>query len=329
MQRSRHPALGLVIALVSAATFATSGAFAKPLLLAGWSPGLVVALRITLAAACLLVPSLRALRTHGPQIWAHRWLIAAYGAFAVAGCQLTYFNAVRHLSVGVALLLEYLAPTLIVLLVWLRTGRAPNRLTGAGVVASLLGLVLVLDVTGGARVSGAGLVWGMLAACCLVVYFVLGAKVGEVVPPLAMAGLGLAAGASVLWLAGLVGALDMHRGASLVDVAGHVLPWWACLLVIGVVAGAVAYVTGIAAVAMLGATVSSFVALTEVLFAVVVAWLVLGELPTWVQLGGGALVLAGVVLVRTGGGESAPEPIASAAAGEPVLGAAAAAGARN
>ena len=40
--------------------------------------------------------------------------------------------------------------------------------------------------------------------------------------------------------------------------------------------------------------------LTEVLFAVLLAWLLLGELPTPVQLTGGVLILAGVGAVRVG-----------------------------
>ena len=47
-------------------------------------------------------------------------------------------------------------------------------------------------------------------------------------------------------------------------------------------------------------TLASFVGLTEVLFAVLFAWLVLGELPGAVQLLGGAVILAGIVAVRLG-----------------------------
>jgi len=45
---------------------------------------------------------------------------------------------------------------------------------------------------------------------------------------------------------------------------------------------------------------ASFVALGEVLAAVIWAWLLLGELPRPVQLAGGLLVLAGVVVVKLG-----------------------------
>ena len=47
-----------------------------------------------------------------------------------------------------------------------------------------------------------------------------------------------------------------------------------------------------------GPTLGSFVGLTEVIFAVLFAWLVLDELPAAVQLAGGALIVAGVALVR-------------------------------
>src|SRR5690606_37804267 len=59
-----------------------------------------------------------------------------------------------------------------------------------------------------------------------------------------------------------------------------------------------AYVAGIGANRILGARLASFVGLTEVLFAILFAWLVLGELPTLVQFFGGVLILAGVTLVR-------------------------------
>ena len=85
--------------------------------------------------------------------------------------------------------------------------------------------------------------------------------------------------------------------ATLGDVA---LPWWLLVGLLGVVTAALAYVTGIAAGRRLGSRVASFVALSEVLMAVLFAWLLLDELPTTAQLLGGLLVLAGVVLVKVG-----------------------------
>lgn len=295
----RHPRVGLGVALVSAAAFGTSGAFGKSLLLGGWSPGAVVTLRITLAALVLLVPMLVSLRGRWPALRRNAWVVVGYGLTGVAGCQLAYFYAVTHLSVGVALLLEYLAPVLIVGWLWLRHRQAPGRLTLVGVALAAGGLLLVLDVVGGASVSPVGIAWGLGAAICLVLYFLLAAHVDDDLPPIGLAGGGLLVGSFALCGAAATGLLDVTRGASEVPLGVVVVPWWVPVLVIALVAAAFAYVTGVAAVRMLGAKVASFVALTEVLFAVLFAWVVLAELPTPVQLVGGVLIVGGLVAVRS------------------------------
>jgi drug/metabolite transporter (DMT)-like permease len=76
--------------------------------------------------------------------------------------------------------------------------------------------------------------------------------------------------------------------------------WWVPVLGLGVVTAAIAYGTGIAATRRLGSRLASFVGLIEVLAALGFAWVLLGEVPQPVQLMGGALVLAGVVVVRSG-----------------------------
>lgn len=78
------------------------------------------------------------------------------------------------------------------------------------------------------------------------------------------------------------------------------MPWWIPAAVLGVVTAAVAYSLGIAAGRRLGSRVMSFVGLSEVLFAVLFAWAALAELPTAVQLLGGGLIVAGVIIVRSG-----------------------------
>jgi drug/metabolite transporter (DMT)-like permease len=61
MQRSSTSA-GLVIAVIAAATFGTSGALVKPLLEAGWSPAAAVTVRALLGGLVLLPFALVALR---------------------------------------------------------------------------------------------------------------------------------------------------------------------------------------------------------------------------------------------------------------------------
>lgn len=297
--QARPTGVGLWFALASAATFATSGPFAKSLLLEGWSSGAVVLLRVGGAALVLAAPTWLALRGRWSLVRRNLGAVLAYGAVAVAGCQVSYFYAVQRLDVGVALLLEYLGIVLVVLWVWLRSRRAPGRLTGLGVLLAVAGLALVLDLTGQSRPDLVGVLWGLLAATGLATYFVLAAEESDL-PPVALAGAGMAAGAVVLALLGAVGLLPMHFSAAPVTLRGVELPWWTAIGELALVAAAAAYLLGIFAARRLGSTVASFVGLTEVLFAVVFAWLLLGELPHLVQLAGGVLIVGGVVAVRAG-----------------------------
>ena len=122
----RTPVVGLLVALASAATFGSSGTFGQALLASGWSPGAIVTARITGAALVMLVPAALAMHGHWHLLRRNIGRIIAYGIFAVAGCQFAYFMAVDHLSVGVALLLEYTAPILVVGWLWATTGRRPS-----------------------------------------------------------------------------------------------------------------------------------------------------------------------------------------------------------
>jgi drug/metabolite transporter (DMT)-like permease len=302
---TRSTSAGISIGLVSAATFATSGPFAKSLLENSWTPGSVVFLRIAGAALLLLVPTVRALDGQWHLLRRGWGQVVAYGVAAVAVPQLGFFYAVQHLSVGVALLLEYLGLVLVVAWQCLVARRLPRVPTVIGIVLALVGLVLVLDLPSiafgsGARVDGVGVVWGLIAATGLASYFLLSGHAAEQpLPPMVLGGGGLVVGAVTFALLGLGGLLPMSFDSRPVLLAGAELPWWSAVLELAVIAAATAYVTGIVAARVLGAKLASFVGLSEVMFAVLFAWVLLGELPRAVQLLGGLFILAGVVSVRS------------------------------
>jgi drug/metabolite transporter (DMT)-like permease len=291
-------ASGLGIALFSSAVFGISGSFAKALLETGWTPGAAVTARLTGAALILAIPAIPALRGRWHQLRDNWATIVLFGLIGVAACQLFYFNAVARLSVGVALLLEYLAPVIIVLWLWAASRKRPRALTFGGTLLSLAGLVLVLDLTGTVKIDVIGVFWGMAAAVCLAMYFFITAKENDSLPPIVLAAGGLMLGAVVMWLAGATGLLPMAFSTADTRLGPWITPWWVSLGGLVVLATVLAYVSGIMAARALGSKVASFVALTEVLFAVVWAWLLLGELPGAIQLLGGALIVGGVILVR-------------------------------
>ena len=296
----RRADLGLVAAVVSAAAFGTSGPFAKALLTAGWTPGSIVLLRVGGAALVLLVPALLACRGRWDGVRANVPVILTFGLVAVAACQVAYFNAVGRLPIGVALLLEYSGTVLVVLWVWFRTRRAPARLTVLGAVTALAGLALVLDIAGQSRPDPVGVLWGLAAAVGLATYFISSSHGGDGLPPVVLAAFGMAVGAVALGALGAARWLPMSFGSADVVVAGRDLPWWTAIAELALLAAAAAYLLGTYAVRALGSTVASFVGLSEVLFAILFAWLLLGELPAPVQLAGGVLVVRGVVAVRLG-----------------------------
>jgi len=320
---ARHRVAGLWLAVLSAGSFGLSGSLASGLMDAGWSAAGAVLVRVGIAALVLAVPAYLTLGGRWPLLVDNAGVILGYGVLAVGGAQLAYFNAVRHMEVGVALLIEYTAPVAVVVWLWLRHGQRPGRLTLVGAMVAAVGLVLVLDLLSGADLSATGVAWALAAMVGAATYFVLSAGDSDL-HPLALAAAGLWLATIVLALAGLAGAIPVETSTASVAYGDSTVPFWLPVVALGIVTAAIAYVSGIAASRRLGPRLASFVALLEVLAGLVFAWLLLGQLPTWVQFVGGLLVLVGVVVVKAGEG-AAPsaagvDPLEVAVAESPATG---------
>jgi drug/metabolite transporter (DMT)-like permease len=305
---------GLGLAVLSAATFGTAGTFATSLLDAGWSPAAAVTARVVIAAVALTIPALLVMRGQWWRVAGSSRSMVGYGLVAVAGAQLCYFNAVEHLSVGIALLLEYLATLLIVLWLWVRRGQRPRRQTMTGIVVVVAGLVLVLDLTGHQRVDLVGVLWGLGAAVGLATFYLLSAAGGDELPPIAMAWGGMTIGGIFLSLLGFAHVLAFHATTDDVQFLHHRTSWLVPVLGLALLAAALAYACGITAARILGAKLASFVGLSEVLFAALFAWLFLDQHLHASQIVGGVLVLVGIAIIRADEREptlerdSSPEP---------------------
>jgi len=297
---ARRARAGLAFAVLAAASFGLSGALAAGLLDTGWSPAALVLCRLGIGAVALTGPALVALRGRWYLLRANAPFLLAFGLVAGAGVQFAYFNAIERLPVAIAILIEYAAPIAVVGWLWARHRQTPTRLTITGAAVAIAGLLLVLNVLSVGSVDGIGVLWALGGMVGCAFFFVVSSGEDNGLPPIVLAVGGLVVGSVALALAGLLGLVEMTAGTGDATYNGVSVAWWVPLLALGVVTAAVSYVSGILASRLLGARLASFVALLEVLFSVVFAWVLLGELPSAVQLLGGVLLLGGVIVVRAG-----------------------------
>lgn len=291
--------MGLGLALLSAVAFGGSGVAAKPLIEAGLDPLHVVWLRVAGAALVMLPLAVR----HRALLRRRPGLLAGFGLLAVAGVQACYFAALSRIPVGVALLIEYLAPALV--LGWVRfvQKRPVTRAAAVGVVLAVGGLACVVEVWSGLGFDVLGLLLALGAACCQVGYFVLsdqGSDAGDEAPdPLGVIAHGLLVGAAVLTVVARPWTMDWSvlRGTASMDgrpVAALVLLAWIVL-----VATVVAYITGVLSVRRLSPQVAGVVACLEAVIATVLAWVLLGEHLSAPQIAGGVIVLVGAFIAQS------------------------------
>jgi drug/metabolite transporter (DMT)-like permease len=298
MQR-KSTTLGLLIALIAAATFGMSGALIKPLLESGWSPAAAVTLRALIGGLVLTPFALLSLRGRWDALWRARWRVLAMAVVGVAGTQLLYFAALQRIPVGTAILIEYMAPLLLVGFAWATSRRMPKAVVLIGSVVALAGLVLVVAPGARGAIDILGLVLAVLAMVGCAVYYVVAARPSDGLPPVALAASGLLIGGVVLGLVGLTGAVPFTASFGETRLFGGTVAWFVPLLIVGVVATAIAYAASITASEMLGSRLASFMGLLEVVAATLYAWILLGEDLTVPQLIGGLLILVGIGFVRS------------------------------
>lgn len=289
---------GLVLGVLAAVAFGIGGPFVRPLLEAGWSSSAAVLCRCVGTFVLLAVPALVLLRGRW-SVLRRTWpTIVAYGAFAVAGTQLLYYSAITRMPVGAALVIEYLAPVIVIGWTWFRTRRRPGRRVLAGSALAVAGLLLVVDLTGSGAADPTGPLLALLAAVGVALYYVVNAQLDPELHPVVLLAASMLVGSALLLLLSAVGVAPLAFAFVDVRLAGAVLPWWLPVAIVVVVSTAAAYLLGIAGGARMGSRLASFVGLLEVLSAVLAAWVLLGDLPAPIQLLGGVLILGGVVLVR-------------------------------
>ena len=268
----------------------------------GIEPVPLAAVRIAGTALVLLVVMVVTGRVARLRVgWRELPLLVVYGIAGVGLVQVSYFVAIQRLPIGLALLLEYLAPLLVALVARFVLREHVGPLLWPALALTLGGLALALQLGGeGGDLDPVGVVAGLVAAVAFATYFLLGERIvrrrdalsttfwGFAVP-------GVLATALVPWW-------DVLADSARVDVrlpeavGGGTVLLLVVVLWVMVLGTLAPFAAETAALRSIPATTVTVVATLEPVGAAVMAWWWFGESLTPLQVVGFVLVLSGVVL---------------------------------
>lgn len=299
---ARDPRLGYLLIITAAVLFGLNGGVSRVAMGSGLSPESFTTLRITGAtlvflayAACFRRAALK--RPRGSAFG----LVVGLGLVGVTALQLTYNVAIDRLPLGIALLIEYLAPVLVVL--WVRfVRREPVRgRMWIAVALAVTGLAVVGQVWNGLAFDALGVVMALLAAVSFATYFLLGEHNMGFDDPLRV----------ILW-AFVVATVAMNliepiwttpslagSTSMLGRLDGFAADPWIVVGIVVVMGTVLPFFLGMAALRHLPATIVTVVAMLEPVIANVLGWVWFRESLTPVQVLGALAVLAGIVLAQT------------------------------
>jgi drug/metabolite transporter (DMT)-like permease len=217
--------------------------------------------------------------------------LAAFGVFGLAMVHYTYFKTISLTNVATAILLEYLAPVLVLLVGVAFMKHKFTWWLPVGVALSVGGSALVVGAVGGEGlvVSPEGIGWGLLSAAFFAAYSLMGTvAVNRFSPYTALVwGLGFA---SVFWLVVLKPGVVMGAFADAKSAAAIVF-----IAVVSTIIPFVAFLMALRHIAATNATVTSTV---EPVIAGLGAFLLFGESLTVMQMLGGLMVVAAIAVVQ-------------------------------
>ena len=301
--RDRRPLVGYAMVTGAALLFALNGTVSKVVLSSGISSLELTQVRATGAflgfALALAVLNRASLRVRRRELA----YLAVFGVAGVAMVQWLYFVSIHRLPIGIALLIEYLAPILIALWAWAVLHEPVRRRIWVALVLALLGLSLVVEVWSGISLDGIGVAAALCAAVAYAVYVLMAERaVGRRDPAsLLCFGFGFAA---LFWaLVQPFWRFPAGRLGDDVSLLGRLSEWslpvWLLMLFVVFLGTMVTFLLVTAALRHISATRVAIIAMLEPVAAGLVAYAWLDESFGAVQLAGGGIVLAGIVLAQT------------------------------
>jgi drug/metabolite transporter (DMT)-like permease len=296
----------LAYVVTAALLFVVNAGVSRVVLRAGVTPAELTLSRITGTALVLLLAAVlfrrRALRPPPRRLLG---LLLVHGIVGVALLQWVYFVAIDRLPVGLALLLEYLAPLLVVLFARFVQGETVRRSAWVGLGLALLGLAMATGIVkGGLAFDTVGILAGLASAVCFATYFVVGEHGVALLDPLQVALWSFGIAAVTMNLVSPVTSFpwDLLGGTTslLGRLDGLSAPVGLLVLWVTVLGTLAPFGLALAAMRTLSASTTTQVAMLEPVGVTVLGFLWFRETLDAVALAGCALVVAGILAAQAG-----------------------------
>ncbi len=299
----RRSLRGYVMVSAAAILFAVNGTVSKVILASGLSSPRLAQVRSTGAFIVLLVAvalARPALLRVGRRELA---FLAVFGVVGLASVQVFYFLAIHRLAIGIALLLQYLAPLLVALWARYAMHEAVRRRIWGALVLALGGLALMVQVWRGVQLDGLGVTYALIAAVAFALYILLAERAIARRDAVSVSCYGFLF-AAVFWAIvqpwwSFPGSVPGRDVSLLGHLAGLHLPVWVLMTWMVLLGTIVPFGLVVAALRHISATRTGIVAMLEPVVATVVAYGWLAESLSAVQVAGGLVVLAGILLAQT------------------------------
>jgi len=291
--------IGIVLAFLGATGFGTSGPLSESVLAAGFSPLELSQLRQSVSAAVLLLFVLLCcparLRIRPRQLP----MLMLYGITSYLLLQTLYFEAISRIPIGIALLVQFTAPVWVAL--WARFVRGTRlpALTWVGAALVLAGLVFVGKVwDSGGGLNAVGIAAAAATALCLTCFYLFAERGLSEIDPVGLVTWGSVSAAVMFAVIRPPWTFPFDRLTEAGGLHPFSQPVWLIVLIIGVLSTAMPAVSEVAALRYLASPTASVLGTAEVLVGAVLAWVLIGEVLTPLQVVGGLIVLVGIALAQ-------------------------------
>ena len=221
--------------------------------------------------------------------WRDTLGLVIFGVFGMALCQYTYFRSIVIAGAGIATVLQYLAPSMIIIYLLVRYGKRPSTGEIISVILALVGTICLMGNNGFSFESFRSdvLFWGLLSAVGVAVYSVSPVRLLATYGTIPIVGFGML-------LSGLVAAVLFQQPHSYATWDVWTVVGCFNVVFLGTIVSFNAYLEG---VKRIGAVSGSILSSIEPISAAFFGWALLGNQFNWVGILGMAMIIATVIII--------------------------------